>query len=307
MRQFTGKPLLYLAYNRPEETNRSFSAIRKLGIKKLYIALDGPKSDRSSDFNLCGQVRDIVMQVDWDCKVQYLFRENNMGCRYAVSSALDWFFSQETSGVIVEDDIIMSDDAYAFISILLDRFQEEPRVMMVSACNLLNEYNSGSDYHFSKTGGVWGWGTWRRAWALHDPEMKDWPDIKNSGILYEKLPTDQAAHRTETGDAVYYKGLDSWSYGLTIRRIINDGLAVVPRVNLIDNIGFNDSATHTTRTNPAFEKMKPQTISVLDLNHPAAVEADARYDKMVFDLNKSASKPGAIVHFLKRVKSKLSK
>ena len=85
-------PVLFLIFNRPETTQQVFSAIRKAKPPRLYVAADGPRSDYSNEAESCEIARSIATNVDWDCEVKTLFRERNLGCGLAVTSAIDWFF-----------------------------------------------------------------------------------------------------------------------------------------------------------------------------------------------------------------------
>lgn len=118
---------------------------------------------------------------------------------------------------------------------------------------------------------------------MHDQHMLNWPDIKASGILKTKLPTSRAAYRERTGDLVYSKKLDTWDYPFTLTRIVNDGLAVIPTVNLIENIGFNQNATHT-QLKPKYivNKVGPFTDNII---HPNNFKINENFDQIVFRNN----------------------
>ena len=88
-------PVLFLTFNRPETTIQVFSAIKKAQPNRLYIAADGPRSEYPDEENHCKIARTIATNVDWDCEVKTLFRDQNLGCRLAVSQAIDWFFGEE--------------------------------------------------------------------------------------------------------------------------------------------------------------------------------------------------------------------
>jgi hypothetical protein len=46
--------------------------------------------------------------IDWKCEVKTLFREKNLGCKYLVREAIDWFFENEKMGIILVDDCLPS-------------------------------------------------------------------------------------------------------------------------------------------------------------------------------------------------------
>ena len=99
-------PILFIVFNRPDTTQLVFNEIRKAKPKQLFIAADGPRKDHPEEAVLCQKTRAIVDQVDWDCTVSTLFRNENLGCKSAVSSAIDWFFSNVEEGIILEDDCV---------------------------------------------------------------------------------------------------------------------------------------------------------------------------------------------------------
>ncbi len=39
-------PILFLVFNRPDLTSRTFASIRSLAPERLFIAADGPRQDR---------------------------------------------------------------------------------------------------------------------------------------------------------------------------------------------------------------------------------------------------------------------
>ena len=94
-------PVLFLIFNRPDLTQQVFERIRQASPRQLFIAADGPRPDIPEDEKLCLHTRQVTEQVDWDCQVQILFRERNLGCKQAMSSAINWFFEQVDCGIIL--------------------------------------------------------------------------------------------------------------------------------------------------------------------------------------------------------------
>lgn len=84
-------PVLFLIFNRPDTTKKVFNEIKKAEPKKLFIAADGPRKDKEGEKEKCEQARQIIEEIDWECKVKTLFRDKGLGCKLAVSSASDWF------------------------------------------------------------------------------------------------------------------------------------------------------------------------------------------------------------------------
>src|SRR5205085_2322622 len=132
------------------------------------------------------QAREAVMKnIDWDCQVETLFREKNLGCKIAVSSSLQWFFGQVEMGIVLEDDCVPDLTFFAYCESLLFKYREDHRVMHISGTNFLGRKSSSypQSYYFSKYVSIWGWASWARAWKAYDPELIHWPEYKKQGLL----------------------------------------------------------------------------------------------------------------------------
>jgi hypothetical protein len=275
-------PVLFLVFNRPGPTARVFEAIRQAQPAKLYVAADGPRPGREEDVEKCRQTREIASRVDWACEVKTLFRDENLGCKRAVSSAIDWFFASVGEGIILEDDCLPEGSFFRFCEELLHHYRHDERVMMISGNNRLGQWDAGTSYHFSKIGAIWGWATWKRAWALYDVHMADWPEAEKMNLLESVFKDkNQAAHRKMVCEKTYGGLIDTWDYPWTFARLAQHGLSVVSSVNLVENIGFGPDATHTKNSTNPLDNLKAQAAG-FPLKHPRFVVADERFDDEVF-------------------------
>src|SRR5688572_28086524 len=99
-------PVLFIIFSRYDCTKRVFDAIGEYKPARLYIAADGPRPGVAGDKEKFDAVRELVSKINWPCEVKHLFRENNLGMKQAVPSAISWFFEQEEQGIILEDDCL---------------------------------------------------------------------------------------------------------------------------------------------------------------------------------------------------------
>jgi len=274
-------PVLFLIFNRPDTTQRVFAAIRQAKPARLFVAADGPREDRPGEAEKCARARSIIENVDWDCKVVTLFREKNLGCRKAVSSAIDWFFENVEEGIILEDDCLPSRSFFMFCQELLEYYRNDTRIMQICGLNVLKEWNrSGYSYFFSNYGPIWGWASWRRAWKHYDVDMKLWPEIKGKKFYEDFCQNkEEAEYRQSLYDKVFSGEIDTWDYQWGFAKMVNHGLSVIPSVNLISNIGFDADATHTVadRNNP-YATMKTYDVK-FPLNHPRYAVRDCLADQ----------------------------
>jgi len=75
------------------------------------------------------------------------------------------------------------------------------------------------------------------------------------------------------------KPIDTWDYQWTFTMWFNGGLAVLPNVNMVSNIGFCEDATHTKIENELSNKQKYELLIV---KHPASVERNVTADEYTF-------------------------
>jgi hypothetical protein len=275
-------PVLFLIFNRPATTQCVFDAIRLAKPSRLFVAADGPRDDRPSETEKCEHARRIIGAVDWDCEVLTLFREKNLGCKKAVSSAIDWFFSHVEEGIILEDDCLPHPDFFSYCDALLELYKDNDRVMVITGCNFQNGQRRGqASYYFSKYNHVWGWATWRRAWLKNDPALSFWPAWKHSFKWLRHTPDRIARHYwSNIFDRMYRNEIDTWDYPWTASVWYHGGLTATPNVNLVTNIGFGPDGTHTV----AHENQDGLPSDPLGpLTHPVKVDQDCKADLYVFD------------------------
>jgi hypothetical protein len=281
-------PILFLIFNRPDETKRVFSEIAKVQPKKLYIAADGPRFNKNEE-DLCVMTKKIFDQIDWECEIKTLYRTENLGCKMAVHGAITWFFNNEECGIILEDDCLPSIDFFRFCDDLLIKYKDDFRIGHIAGSNLQNGIKRNeNDYYFSKLTHVWGWASWRRVWENYDLEMKsldhaisnDFLNVLTNKWIYKKVYYN-ILYKTQKNK------IDTWDYQYFYSNIINSYLSIIPNYNLISNIGYGEGATHTTKKN-SFSDLNIDKFPT-DINHPnfffQNIEADNYTLKKTINLN----------------------
>ena len=131
-------PILLIAFNRPQNTRRVIEALRQIRPKTVFVAADGPRQGNLSDSALCAEVRSLVSEtIDWPCEIKTSYNQVNLGCRKGVVKALDWFFGEVEEGVILEDDVVPTQDFFTYCEELLNRYRFDQRVGSISGNSFL--------------------------------------------------------------------------------------------------------------------------------------------------------------------------
>lgn len=302
-------PVLLIIFNRPDLTQQVFGPIRDAKPSKLFIAADGPRSFVSSDAEKCEQTRQIIELVDWNCEVHTLFHETNLGCKHAVVSAIEWFFNHVEYGIILEDDCLSSINFFPFCGLLLEKYRDDERIGMISGNNFgFDLYDKTLSYSFSKHGGNWGWATWKRCWEKFDADLR-FLNPSNVNLIKSNISdnNDFVNHLWRGVDAVLCTNLDTWDYQWEVIKYVNNYLTIRSRVNLVANIGFGESATHTKG-----KPMNEYTITgnlEFPLVHPDIVVPDHKADEMLerFYVSTFYKKRGFLLSIMKRIIGRISR
>lgn len=275
-------PILFIIFNRPEQTALSFAAIRNAKPLHLYVAADGPRSGHPSDAENCAKCRELVQAIDWDCKVQYLFRENNLGCKAAVAGGISWFFEQVEMGIILEDDCIPDSDFFNFSRELLIKYASDSRIMHIGGTNFQQQSRMDQQsYYFSHIAHVWGWATWKRAWQYYDAAIPNYSSEQLRQIFHQlNFPVSSFSYWDEALTAVQENRLDTWDYQWTYTIWNQQALCITPELNMICNIGFTPTATHTVLTESPYANMP--TFPIGTIRHPKTISADRAHDAKIF-------------------------
>lgn len=277
-------PVLFLIFNRPDKTQKVFNAIRQAKPKQLFIAADGPRPDREGEIEKYQKARQIATSVDWDCEVKTLFRDKNLGCKIAVSSAIDWFFKNVEEGIILEDDCLPSQSFFWFCQELLKYYRNDTRIMQISGNNFqFGRIRGEGSYYFSKYAHVWGWATWRRAWKHYDVHMKNFEEFKRDNKIINIFKRkQQQKYWIRVFQLVYDGKINTWDYIWVFICFINGGLCIMPNKNMVSNIGFSREALHTKDENSILSKVKTEEIT--EIIHPEFVLVDQEADLLISKL-----------------------
>ena len=268
-------PVLLLGFNRPDKLRRVVEPLRLIKPKRVFVCIDGPRSDRPNERCQVQETRDVAeLAVNWECELHTLFRPTNLGCRASVTGAISWAFEQVDELMILEDDCVIDPSFATLCRVLLDRHRADENIFNIGAVNFQQGHRRGDgDYFASKYPHCWGWATWKRAWQHYTDDLSQ---LSPCDSLHEERERDYwqlIYERCAKGR------VDSWAYRWTFRCWQQGGLTLLPNANLVTNIGFDDEATHTND-----EVGGPRTLQSLEtFKPPPSLTADREADQFTFD------------------------
>jgi hypothetical protein len=288
--------VLFLVFNRPDTTSQVFEVIRQAQPPRLYIASDGPRANRDREFEMVDKVREIATRVDWPCEVKTLFREENLGCKYAVSSGITWFFKYEEQGIILEDDCLPSLSFFWYCEAMLNKASNNKKIWMITGFNPRYPGHTTSKSFLSHNPSVWGWASWRDRWDRYDVNMTAWKSI--SKIQYDpQIPQYVINYYNNVFEKTYNGLIDTWDYQLTFQILANNDFVIKPYCNLIKNIGV--LGTHASIKDQNHYVELGSYIGNADYN----LDFDYEEDLWFFRTRIKTSKSSILLRFIRRIKN----
>ena len=239
-------PLSFHIYNRPGTTLRVFEQIKNLKPRTLFITADGPIKSVGRDNDKCQEVRLIVDEIDWECEVFKNYSDFNKGSYKSTSEGISWVFQHVDRAIILEDDCIPHPSFFKFCHDLLDYYENDERIALISGNNFLfGKCQQRYSYYFSRYTHMWGWATWKRTWEQVDFKMKNWPEFRDRNgleVIFRKKY--EIMYWTQIMQNMYIGLGYHWDYLLLLSMFMNNQLAIRPGINLICNTGYGKGATH---------------------------------------------------------------
>jgi hypothetical protein len=281
-------PVLLIFFRRPcvlEVLER----VRVYAPNRLFLVADGGRTPQ--EHAQCLEVRQYVEKaIDWPCQVEHLYADTNLGCRGNIPRGISWVFSKVEKAIILEDDTVPDHSFFTFCEEMLVRYKDDERIMTISGTNFFPDDPCFGPYSYTFSGyaETWGYATWARAWRYYDADMLLWPEAKTAGFLQSGfLSAREQKKWYNTFTAVWSKtgGNDPYDYQWVFACWLRGALSIVPRLNLITNIGDGPLATHSKVMSKPLLHRQTQELA-FPLSHPTVVVRnvvlDEAYGRFVF-------------------------
>ena len=233
--------VLIVGYARQDSIIRVLNKVIDLGFKRIYVAIDGPKEINQKKISKSVLIEIAKLQLENELLIRTWVRDRNLGLAVSMITAIDWFFSNEESGLILEDDIDITDEFIEFVEAYKEVLEKD-RVLMISGNNFaehLTKVNCLISYPL-----IWGWFTNKKSWTLMRelilrPRFNMLPKKKLSVIGFFIAGSIKSR----------YGSLDSWALPLAAGFHLNEYFCLIPGRNLVRNLGDDEYATHTVSFN----------------------------------------------------------
>ena len=241
-------------------------AIKNARPSKLYLIADGPSSD--DEIAQCQDTRKAVeKRIDWNCEIEKIYSDTNLGCAQRIKSGLDLIFEREEKAIILEDDTLPNASFFKFCDFCLRKYESDQSVFHISGCNFFpNEKTDTSSYSLTSIVNIWGWATWADAWKRYDIKMTSWKSQNKTAFLKQWCTTNQQLKDMRSIFDLHCENKDpwTWDYQWVYTCWSNNGLSVMPSKNLVQNLGMGPLSTNTKHNT----QQPPYPASIEELSFP---------------------------------------
>jgi hypothetical protein len=263
-------PILFIIFNNPEVSKKTFEKIKQIKPAFLYIAADGPRDGVIGEQQRCLNARKVIDEVNWDCDLRTFFRPDNSGsAALGVWSAIKWFFDNVEEGIVLEYDTVPHIDFFYFCQDLLERYRNTKKVMFISGNNF-QDLEGDYSYYFSYLPTLWGFATWRNAISLVESDVKkiDWNSL--SLLLPYRTLKNFSRYWWWKNQFMRRGKIDTWDYQILFSIWENKGVAIIPRSNLVTH--YVDGVSLAENFNQHIPGItNVPTTSILPLEHPKKI------------------------------------
>ncbi len=255
-RNHMNAPVIVFTYNRPDHLKKTLEALEHAegaDISELYLFADGYKGEKDRQQVLA--VHDYLREYEKRslfAGVHAVYSERNRGLAESVIDGVGSVIGKYGRVIVVEDDLVVSDDFLNYMNAALDHYEDHPDAWAVSGWSPdVPEIGAlSTDTFLWYRSSSWGWATWLDRWQMIDWSMKEYPKFRFSVRKRRKMNRG-GADMADMLDMQMQGKIHSWAIRFAYAESMNDKLTVFPRETRVVNCGRDGSGTncHDEREN----------------------------------------------------------
>lgn len=271
---------------RPQCQRAQFEVLKKASPSILILQSDGGRNEK--EWDAIHQNRRLFdEEVDWNCHIYKLYEEKNLGLYTMGGKVHDFIWSHFDRCILLEDDQIPAISFFRYCAELLEKYKDDYRISRICGTNSVGSWEeASSDYFFSKDGSTWGIATWKRVMEQRDKSYGYSKDPYIMKLFKKNEPPFIYKMIKGYGQNNYYgghvAGTEFWSF---FNAAAYNQLQIIPRKNLISNIGYGEGSAHANGAVFKGSIPKCMFLPLYELNfplkHPQYIIADDDYAKKI--------------------------
>ena len=283
-------PVAINFFARSNDLEKTFSVVRKVKPRILFLIADGPRKNVQSDRENVKKCREVVENIDWDCEVYRFYSDENKGLFRTYFDSMDQVFKIVDRCIFLEDDLVVSESFFEFCRVMLDRYQNDLRVHFITGLNYLGDYTEpDGDYFFSGEGSIWGYALWRRTYESMNLNFRhnSYAIRCCKDVARQIKPGYERRIEKTVADPMWEGHIPHVEFYKNLLRFSENQIYIVPCKNMVSNIGVGSDSMHSADDLKKIPKgwaqlyfMKTYEMK-FPLKEPEFMVRDLRYEKYV--------------------------
>jgi hypothetical protein len=260
-------PIILFTYARPDHTQRTVEALLRnpgVNVHDLIVYSDAPRTpDKAQDV---AAVREYLQTITGFRSVTIHPRPHNYGLAKSIIAGVTEVLSSYERIIVLEDDMVSSPYFLSYMNEALDRFADNERVVSVHGY-VYPVQQALPEAFFLRGADCWGWATWRRGWAMFNPDGQVLMDELKRRNLIKAFDFNGAYGYSQMLQSQINGTNDSWAIRWYASAFLADKLTLYPGRSLVNNIGNDGSGTHcgSNSTHDAVLSSRPINLAGVEV------------------------------------------
>lgn len=239
-------PIILFAYIRLDTLQKTVLALQNNYLatqSDLFVFVDGPKNEEQKQKQK--PLIEFLQSVDGFKSVHIEYSEVNKGLDPSIIAGVSSVIDKYGRAIVLEDDIVTTANFLDYMNQALNTYESDEKVMSISGFGLdvykPKEYES--DVYLFGRSTSWGWATWKDRWNSIDWEIKDWAEFKSDKHAIREF-------KKRGGSDMFsmlktcMDGGGMWDIRFCYNMFKQNRFSIIPFSSKVENVGFNDLATH---------------------------------------------------------------
>jgi hypothetical protein len=239
-------PIIIFCYRRKiDKLINSLKKNKEAPYSNLFIFSDGYKSNE--DKKDVYDARKFIKKIKGFKSIKIFYSNTNKGLAISIINGVTSVVNDFGKAIVLEDDLVVSEYFLNFMNRALNFYKDNKDIWSISGYSppLLYLKDYKKEVYLSLRSSSWGWATWIDRWNKTDWVIKDFYNLRKDKDKIRKF--NQGGNDMFRMLELQHLGkIDSWAIRWCYSQFLNSTYSVVPKISMVQNIGFNDKfSTHT--------------------------------------------------------------
>lgn len=238
-------PVCVFAFNRPEHLRRTLTALAANELapeSDVFIYCDGPRNE--AETALTDAVRTVARAASGFHSCAVIESEYNKGLAASIIAGVSAIVEEYGRIIVLEDDLLTSPYFLRYMNDGLEMYADNPHVASIHGWCFPHDVVDAPETFFLRGADCLGWGTWKRAWDLFEPNAQRLLDALKQSKLVSAFNCNNSYDYMEMLRNCRDGKVSSWAVRWRASTFLNDMYTLHPGRSLVQHAGGDGMGTN---------------------------------------------------------------